>query len=42
VQPDAEDLHRHMETVDLPLNRLGDADLVPGAKALEAVNAALR
>jgi 2-oxoglutarate ferredoxin oxidoreductase subunit beta len=42
VQPDAEDLHRHMDTVDLPLNRLGDEDLVPGARALEAVNAALR
>ena len=42
VQPDAEDLHEHMDTVEMPLNRLGDADLVPGAKALEAINAALR
>ena len=42
VQPDAEDLHQHMDTVEMPLNRLSDADLVPGAKALEAVNAALR
>lgn len=42
VQPDAEDLHEHMGTVELPLNRLSDADLVPGAKALEAVNASLR
>lgn len=42
VQPDAEDLHQHMDTVELPLNRLSDAELVPGAAALEAVNAALR
>jgi 2-oxoglutarate ferredoxin oxidoreductase subunit beta len=42
VQPDAEDLHQHIGTVDLPLNRLTDADLVPGAKALEAINALLR
>lgn len=42
VQPDAEDLHQHMDTVEMPLNRLSDAELVPGAAALEAVNAALR
>jgi len=42
VQPDAEDLHQHMGTVEMPLNQLGDGDLVPGAAALAAVNAALR
>lgn len=42
VQPDAEDLHQHIDTVERPLNQLSDAELVPGAKALEAVNAALR
>jgi 2-oxoglutarate ferredoxin oxidoreductase subunit beta len=42
VQPDAEDLHEHMDTVERPLNSLGDAELVPGAKALAAINAALR
>ena len=42
VNPDAEDLHRHLNTVEQPLNRLGDAELCPGSKALEALNAALR
>jgi 2-oxoglutarate ferredoxin oxidoreductase subunit beta len=42
VQPDAEDLHEHMGTVAMPLNRLSDTDLVPGSKALDAINAALR
>jgi 2-oxoglutarate ferredoxin oxidoreductase subunit beta len=42
VQPDAEDLHQHIGTVEMPLNRLGDAELVPGAAALAAINAALR
>jgi len=42
VDPNPEDLHAHMNTVEVPFNRLGDAELVPGAKALEAVNRALR
>ncbi|MBX9697795.1 MAG: 2-oxoacid:ferredoxin oxidoreductase subunit beta [Acetobacteraceae bacterium] len=42
MQPDAEDMHHNLGTVAMPLNRLGDAELVPGAKALEAVNASLR
>lgn len=42
VEPDADDMHHNLGTVALPLNRLGDADLVPGAQALEAVNASLR
>ena len=37
----AEDLHGHLKTVDMPLNRLGDAELCPGAAALAAINAAL-
>src|SRR3712207_2397444 len=36
LQPDAEDLHAHIGTVDTPLNRLDDAALCPGAAALEA------
>ena len=30
VDPDADDLHGHLNTVDTPLNRLGDARAVPG------------
>jgi 2-oxoglutarate ferredoxin oxidoreductase subunit beta len=42
VDPDAEDLHDHLGTVTEPLNALGDEALVPGAAALERVNAGLR
>jgi 2-oxoglutarate ferredoxin oxidoreductase subunit beta len=42
VDPDPRDMHAHLKTVDTPLNALSDADLVPGAKALEAINASLR
>ena len=42
VDPDAHDLHDHLNTVDTPLNRLGEAELCPGAAALEAFNAACR
>jgi 2-oxoglutarate ferredoxin oxidoreductase subunit beta len=41
VNPDADDLHGHLNTVDRALNHLGDADLCPGAAALEAINAEL-
>jgi 2-oxoglutarate ferredoxin oxidoreductase subunit beta len=41
VDPAAEDLHEHLNTVETPLNRLADADLCPGAAALEALNADL-
>jgi len=41
VDPSADDLHGHLNTVDTPLNRLGEADLCPGAAALEALNASL-
>ncbi|MBI1905753.1 MAG: 2-oxoacid:ferredoxin oxidoreductase subunit beta [Rhodocyclales bacterium] len=37
-----QDMHGHLNTVDKPLNQLGDAYLCPGAKALEALNASLR
>ncbi len=36
------DLNDRMNTVETPLNALGDAELVPGARALEAINAGLR
>jgi 2-oxoglutarate ferredoxin oxidoreductase subunit beta len=41
VDPSADDLHDHLNTVKTPLNRLGEADLCPGAGALEALNAEL-
>ena len=37
-----EDLHSHLGTVKVPLNTLGDKELCPGAKALDAINASLR
>ncbi|HEY2659450.1 MAG TPA: 2-oxoacid:ferredoxin oxidoreductase subunit beta [Caulobacteraceae bacterium] len=42
VDPEAQDLHDGLETVDTPLNALSDRELVPGAAALEALNASLR
>ena len=41
VRAGAEDLHGHLNTVDVALNRLGDKELCPGAAALEAINAEL-
>jgi len=41
VDPSAEDLHGHLNTVDTPLNRLGETELCPGAARLAAINAAL-
>ncbi|MHB8529371.1 MAG: 2-oxoacid:ferredoxin oxidoreductase subunit beta [Caulobacteraceae bacterium] len=42
VDPEAEELHDYLGTVAKPLNQLGDAELVPGAAALEAINESLR
>jgi len=42
VNSDADDMHRHLNTVEKPLNQLGDAYLCPGSKALAALNASLR
>ena len=41
VRAGAEDLHGHLNTVDVPLNRLGERELCPGAAALAAINAEL-
>ena len=41
VDPSADDLHDHLNTVAAPLNRLAEADLCPGSGALEALNAEL-
>jgi 2-oxoglutarate ferredoxin oxidoreductase subunit beta len=42
VDPEPSDLHSALRTPATGLNRLGDAELVPGPTALEAVNASLR
>jgi 2-oxoglutarate ferredoxin oxidoreductase subunit beta len=42
VDPEAEDLHDHLGTVETPLNALSDAELVPGAGVLDKLNASLR
>jgi 2-oxoglutarate/2-oxoacid ferredoxin oxidoreductase subunit beta len=42
AHPDARDLHFAQDTVEAPLNTLGDRDLVPGAAALAAFNQSLR
>ena len=42
LDPNPDDLHSHLNTVKTPLNALGDRELCPGAKALDAINASLR
>ena len=42
VDPDSEDLHAHLNTVDAPLNSLEADQLCPGSDALEKINASLR
>ena len=42
VDPASRDLHDHLNTVETPLNRLGEAELCPGSAALEALNAGYR
>ena len=42
VEPEAEDLHAHLNTVDAPLNTLNAKDLSPGQAALDKINASLR
>ena len=42
VNEEADDLHALLNTVDSPLNELGEKELVPGAAALEKFNASLR
>ena len=38
VDPDPDDLHDHLNTVDAPFNRLSTAELCPGSGALDAIN----
>ena len=42
LAPDAEDLHAHLNTYEMPFNRLGEKELCPGAGMLEKINAAMR
>jgi 2-oxoglutarate ferredoxin oxidoreductase subunit beta len=42
LDPEAGDLHRHLNTVAAPLNRLDEAALCPGAATLAKLNASLR
>jgi len=42
VDPDSEDLHSHLNTVDTPLNQLAEKTLCPGNNALEKINASMR
>jgi len=42
VDPESDDLHGHLNTVDAALNGLEAKELCPGSAALEKINAALR
>ncbi len=42
VDPEANDLHEHLNTVERPLNALDESELCPGAAMLERINASLR
>ena len=42
LNPDAEDLHEHLNTVGVSLNQLTVRELCPGAAMLEKINASLR
>ena len=42
VEEDASDLHGHLNTVEAPLNALGEKELCPGSAVLDKINASLR
>ena len=42
VAAETQDLHGHLNTVDAPLNTLGERELCPGSAALDKINASLR
>jgi 2-oxoglutarate ferredoxin oxidoreductase subunit beta len=42
VDPEPQDLHGALGSVTTPLNELGDADLCPGADAIDKINAGFR
>src|SRR5258708_4114524 len=42
VDPESEDMHSHLDTVETPLNALDEKALCPGSAALDKINASLR
>jgi 2-oxoglutarate ferredoxin oxidoreductase subunit beta len=38
IEENSADLHHHLNTVDVPLNRLGEKELCPGSAKLAAIN----
>jgi len=42
LDPEPSDMHSHLGTLDMALNRLGVGELSPRAKVLERVNSGLR
>jgi len=42
LDPNPEDLHVHLNTVEMPLNRMNETELCPGSAALAKINAGLR
>ncbi|HLH92610.1 MAG TPA: 2-oxoacid:ferredoxin oxidoreductase subunit beta [Xanthobacteraceae bacterium] len=42
LESEAEDLHANLNTVEAPLNALGEKELCPGTAALDKINASLR
>ena len=42
VDPDPEDMHIHLNTINRPLNQLNERDLCPGSAVLAKINASLR
>jgi 2-oxoglutarate/2-oxoacid ferredoxin oxidoreductase subunit beta len=42
LEPESQDLHDYLSTVETPFNELGEAELIPGAEALQRFNQSLR
>jgi 2-oxoglutarate ferredoxin oxidoreductase subunit beta len=42
IDSEPEDLHKHLNTTEAPLNTLSEKDLCPGSAALDKINAGLR
>jgi len=42
LEPEAQDLHDYLNTVEKPFNELAEAELIPGAEALARFNQSLR
>src|SRR6516164_9515034 len=42
LEPESQDLHDYLNTVETPFNELGEGELIPGAEALARFNQSLR